>query len=67
MTTNKTYLNVSAVRKFKDENGVERSHWTKIGAAFPNSKGGFSLKLDLMPMDRELDIVAMPPQESDRE
>lgn len=67
MNNNKPYLNVSAVRKYKDENGVERSQWTRIGAAFPNSKGGFSLKLDLMPVDRELDIVAMPPQENDRE
>jgi len=67
MNTDKPYLSVNAVRKYKDESGIERSHWTKIGAAFPNSKGGFSIKLDLIPLDRDLDIVAMPPQANDRE
>jgi len=66
--TKTEYLHVYAVRKFKNEQtGEKGSQWTKIGAAFPNSKGGFAIELDLMPMDRSLDIVAMPPREREGE
>ena len=54
-TTN--YLNVHAVREYKDEQGNKRSHWTKIGAAFPNSKGGFSIKLDFIPVGPGFDTI----------
>jgi hypothetical protein len=61
------HLVVYAVSKFKDHAGADQRRWTRIGAAFPNSKGGFSLKLELMPTGSDQDIVAMPPREKEDE
>jgi hypothetical protein len=38
-----------------------KSHFTKIGAAWPNTKGGFGIRLDAFPVSPE--IVLLPPQE----
>lgn len=38
-----------------------KSHFTKIGAAWPNAKGGFGIRLDALPVGSE--IVLLPPQE----
>lgn len=38
-----------------------KSHFTRIGAAWPNSKGGFGIRLDALPVGPE--IVLLPPQE----
>lgn len=38
-----------------------KSHFTRIGAAWPNTKGGFGIRLDALPVAGE--IVLLPPQE----
>lgn len=36
-----------------------KTHWTKIGVAFPRDRGGYSLKLDALPLDGEI-LLAVP-------
>lgn len=36
-----------------------KTHWTKIGVAFPRDKGGYSVKLDALPLDGEI-LLAVP-------
>jgi hypothetical protein len=62
MTTKTTHLIVYGVRQYKDETGKEQASWDRIGAAFPNTKGGFQLRLHYIPTDPNIDIVAMPPK-----
>lgn len=38
-----------------------KTHWTKIGAAFPNRDGGYSVVLDALPLDGK--IVLKVPRE----
>jgi hypothetical protein len=62
-----SHLFLYAVTKFRDEAGQDNSRWTRVGALFPNTKGGFRLKLELVPLDPTVDLVAMPPRERDDE
>jgi len=39
----------------------EKSFFTRIGAAWANSKGGFNIKLEALPVGGE--IVLLPPKE----
>lgn len=48
----------------KDKNG--KTHWTKIGVAFPRDKGGYSVKLDALPLDGEL-LLAVPLERGERQ
>ncbi len=41
------------------ENG-KKTYWSRIGAAWPNRKGGFQIKLDTLPVNGEL--VLLPPK-----
>ena len=41
------------------QNG-ENTYWTRIGAAWPNKKGGFQVKLETLPVNGEL--VLLPPK-----
>lgn len=38
----------------------EKSHFTRIGAAWGNKKGGFGLRLEALPVNGE--IVLLPPK-----
>ena len=58
-----SHLVIYAVSKFTDASGQKQSRWTRIGAQFPNQKGGYSMKLELVPQDPSIDIVALPPRE----
>lgn len=60
-----THLFLYAVSNYKDESDREQSRWDRIGAMFPNTKGGYRIVLDLVPRDLNTDIVAMPPRERD--
>jgi len=62
-----SHLVIYAVTKFRDANGQEQSRWTRVGAQFPNTKGGYGIKLELIPRDPNIDLVAMPPRERDDE
>lgn len=62
-----TYLFLYAVSKFRDDSGKDVARWTRCGALFPNSKGGFRVKLELLPLDPTADLVAMPPRDRDDE
>jgi len=42
-----------------------KSHFTRIGAAWPNTKGGFGIRLDALPVAGE--IVLLPPREDEQE
>ncbi|GAB3326716.1 hypothetical protein [Haliea atlantica] len=39
----------------------KKAYWSRIGAAWPNRKGGFQIKLDTLPVNGEL--VLLPPRE----
>lgn len=41
----------------------DKAFWTRIGAAWKNSKGGFSIKLNALPLDGSL--VLLPPKKGD--
>jgi hypothetical protein len=60
---NSKHLFIHAVTTYKDEHGQEQTRWTRIGAMFPNSKGGARIVLDFIPRDPNVDLVAMPPRE----
>ena len=62
-----SHLFLYAVSKFRDDAGNENARWTRCGVLFPNSKGGFRVKLELLPLDPNVDLVAMPPRERDDE
>jgi ribosomal protein L17 len=57
------HLFIHAVTSFKDQDGRDQTRWTRVGAMFPNSKGGYRLVLELVPRDPNVDLVAMPPRE----
>jgi len=61
------HLFLYAVSKFRDGAGQDTARWTRVGALFPNSKGGFRVKLELVPLDPNVDLVAMPPREREDE
>ncbi len=44
------------------ENG-KKTYWARIGAAWPNKKGGFQVKLETIPVNGEL--VLLPPKAKD--
>lgn len=46
----------SVVEGKKDQN-----YWTRLGAAWANSKGGFNIKLNAVPFNGEL--VLLPPKD----
>lgn len=50
--------NVVTPRK-DDKTG--KTYWTKIGVAFPRDNGGFSIKLEALPLGSELMIF--PPED----
>ena len=65
---NHSHLVIKAVVKF-EQDGKQQERWTKVGALLPNSKGGYTVKLDLIPTNlATTDLVALPPKErEDRE
>ena len=44
-----TRLDALAVRKYKTQDGTEKSSWTKIGVAFAQKGGGWSVNLHCIP------------------
>jgi hypothetical protein len=42
-----------------------KGYWTKIGAAWSNKDGGFTLQLDCIPLDGR--IVCTPPKKEEQE
>jgi hypothetical protein len=50
-------LDAMVVREGKDG----KKYWTKIGAAFPNDKGGYNVTLDALPVGGQLFLY--PPRE----
>lgn len=51
----------------RESNG--KKFWTKLGVAFANRNGGWSLKLDAIPApsDGTYNIVLMPPREQSQQ
>ena len=43
----------------------DKAIFTRVGAAWPNSKGGFQVKRSAIPVNGEL--VLLPPKESESE
>ncbi|MEZ5551526.1 MAG: hypothetical protein R3E82_11595 [Pseudomonadales bacterium] len=46
------------------ENG-DKTFWTRVGAAWPNKKGGFQVRLEAVPVNGEL--VLLPPRAKDED
>ncbi len=42
-----------------------KSFFTRIGAAWPNAKDGFGIRLDALPVNGE--IVLLPPRENEQD
>lgn len=57
-TGNRPDLNVFIVT-----GSAERPFWTKVGGAWKNSKGGFSVELNALPTNGKL--VLLPPKEDE--
>ena len=47
------------------QNG-EKTYWTRVGAAWPNKKGGFQVKLETLPVNGELVLLPPKAQEEDK-
>ena len=48
---------------YQTTQGKDKTFWRQIGAAWPNRKGGFQVKLDALPVNGEL--VLLPPKAAD--
>jgi hypothetical protein len=58
------HLNVFVQETF-DDNGTEKNSYTKVGVAFPHTKGeGFNLKI-IPGIAVSGDLVLFPPKEND--
>ncbi len=68
-------LDALVARKYTDRDGNEKTSWTKIGAAFPMERGGYSLTLEALPVptmgDRGLEtrvlLMVPKPREEDNQ
>ena len=58
--TKKPSHRIFIVRSY-EKDGVEKGHWTEIGAAFANKHGGFNIQLNATPVDGR--CVALPFEE----
>jgi hypothetical protein len=47
--------------------GMEKSFWTRIGAAWENRDGSVNVKLDFLPASMETTLQIRDPQPSDNE
>ncbi len=60
----KSYLNVFVTRLYKDQGSdEERTNYIKVGAAFPNTKGGFAIEIE-EGISVSGKLVAFPPREN---
>lgn len=48
----------------KDEQSG-KSYWTRLGIAFPTKNGGWSIKLDALPVNGEIMLMPPKPKEDD--
>ncbi|MEQ1902671.1 MAG: hypothetical protein ABL888_00630 [Pirellulaceae bacterium] len=61
MTKSSTKPTLHAYQVRESNNG--KSYWTRIGAAWSNKDGGFSIQLDSIPLDGR--IVCRPPKDGE--
>jgi hypothetical protein len=60
----KKYKNLFMVEDFTASDGENRSVWTKVGVAFENRDGSFSLELGAFPVSGRLQMRdPRPPRE----
>jgi hypothetical protein len=50
-----------ALKAFAVTKTGDKSYFTEIGAAWPNTKGGYHIKLNALPVIPE--IILLPPKE----
>ena len=61
-----TYLHVFVTSEYEDRDGEKKTNYIKVGAAFPNSKGGFGIEIeDGISISGK--AVALPPRENGKE
>jgi hypothetical protein len=66
MATKKpAYYAYAVVLGSQDENGNDRSYWIKVGAAFSNKDGGYTVLMDALPVDGKLILRAPDSQGSE--
>ena len=54
---------VYIVEEYKDKSGEDKSHWTRIGVAFPHGDGrGFNLECKAWPVGSQLVVRVIEPQ-----
>lgn len=53
------------LRAFVATQSGERSYFTEIGAAWKNKKGGFTIKLNALPVSGE--IILLPPKDKQQD
>ena len=57
-------FDVYVVDDYKDKTGEEKSHWTRIGTAWPHKDGkGFNAELRALPVSGKLVLRRYEPQE----
>lgn len=63
----KKRMELFAVREIPEEQQIEggrKAWWTKVGVAFENRDGSWSINLDALPIDGKLQMrVPLPPKE----
>lgn len=63
MANKAKYLHVFVTRKYEDNAGEEKTNFIKVGAAFPNTKGGFGIEIE-EGISVSGKLVALPPREN---
>lgn len=58
------YLHVFVTRQYENDAGEKKTNFIKVGAAFPNTKGGFGLEIE-EGISISGKLVALPPREFD--
>lgn len=65
-------LDAMTPRSYTDKNGEVKTAWTRIGSAFATKQGGWSIRLDALPIPQmgkdglETTIVLMTPRADDK-
>lgn len=51
---------------YQDNQGQEKTKWTKIGSMVENNKGGFTIFLDALPLTPTIQVFEPKPRENNQ-
>lgn len=66
-TTNKSknVMHLWMVEDVAQRDGANKSYWTKVGVAFENRDGSYSLQLSALPVNGRLQMRAPAPKDKE--